>query len=553
MALEAVQAQAGHASIESTRIYLHLADDWLAAQYRKAAEVIDAQVFADHPMPTVAGSAAGDCGERAAAAAHLGRAAARRPQIVATMRRYLEQIGCVLRPGSVNGADLALRSFAAFLVETAPEVTSDRAGDPPSRRGLQALAGQTARAEQDQAHHRDPGAPARARCGCSSSGSMSGAGTRHRPGCRCSPATCPARTTRCPRRSTTPPPRSCCAPPRPTSGCWSGSPSRCCCAPGCGSASSPTCAADAVVQIGAGPWLHVPVGKLREDRYLPLHPQLVDADRRLPHRPRPAPDHPLLLPRENGRATGPAHRHPVPQQGRRRSRTAAHPPPPAAAHPGHPGHQPRHAPGGDRRDARPPQHGHDPALRQDRQPHRRRRVLRRHRPGRRPLRPGRAAARRRHRTQDGPAAPRAPPTPRQRLLHPTTRAGLRLRVDLRDLHASSRPASSSDPPCKPNTTTPQPRTRPGRQSSSPPCSPPSDGTHHDPTTAPPHPARRAARTPRRRRQRDRPRRSHRDPRPTPHPLLARRHRRPTPRPGQPAPPKPTGSCPTPSPRPATRG
>ena len=35
MALEAVQAQAGHASIESTRIYLHLADDWLASQYRR--------------------------------------------------------------------------------------------------------------------------------------------------------------------------------------------------------------------------------------------------------------------------------------------------------------------------------------------------------------------------------------------------------------------------------------------------------------------------------------------------------------------------------------
>jgi integrase len=49
MALEAVQAQAGHASIESTRIYLHLADDWLASQYRKAAEVIDAQLFADKP------------------------------------------------------------------------------------------------------------------------------------------------------------------------------------------------------------------------------------------------------------------------------------------------------------------------------------------------------------------------------------------------------------------------------------------------------------------------------------------------------------------------
>jgi integrase/recombinase XerD len=55
MALEAVQAQAGHASIESTRIYLHLADDWLASQYRKAAEVIDAQVFAAHPVATSTG------------------------------------------------------------------------------------------------------------------------------------------------------------------------------------------------------------------------------------------------------------------------------------------------------------------------------------------------------------------------------------------------------------------------------------------------------------------------------------------------------------------
>lgn len=44
MALEAIQAQAGHASIESTRIYLHLANDWLAAEYLRAAEAIEAQV-----------------------------------------------------------------------------------------------------------------------------------------------------------------------------------------------------------------------------------------------------------------------------------------------------------------------------------------------------------------------------------------------------------------------------------------------------------------------------------------------------------------------------
>jgi site-specific recombinase XerD len=41
MSLEAVQAQAGHRSIESTRIYLHLTNDWLAAEYRRAAELID--------------------------------------------------------------------------------------------------------------------------------------------------------------------------------------------------------------------------------------------------------------------------------------------------------------------------------------------------------------------------------------------------------------------------------------------------------------------------------------------------------------------------------
>jgi integrase/recombinase XerD len=47
MELEAVQAQAGHASIESTRIYLHLSDDWLASEYRRAAERIDADATAE--------------------------------------------------------------------------------------------------------------------------------------------------------------------------------------------------------------------------------------------------------------------------------------------------------------------------------------------------------------------------------------------------------------------------------------------------------------------------------------------------------------------------
>jgi integrase/recombinase XerD len=45
MAMEAVQAQAGHRSIASTQIYLHLAKDWLASEYRRAAEAIEAQAL----------------------------------------------------------------------------------------------------------------------------------------------------------------------------------------------------------------------------------------------------------------------------------------------------------------------------------------------------------------------------------------------------------------------------------------------------------------------------------------------------------------------------
>jgi integrase/recombinase XerD len=58
MALEAVQAQAGHRSIESTRVYLHLANDWLAEQYRQAAALIDADAAAVAEMLAVQEAAA---------------------------------------------------------------------------------------------------------------------------------------------------------------------------------------------------------------------------------------------------------------------------------------------------------------------------------------------------------------------------------------------------------------------------------------------------------------------------------------------------------------
>ncbi len=45
MELEALQAQAGHRSIETTRLYIHLANGWLAEEYDRASAVIDAEVF----------------------------------------------------------------------------------------------------------------------------------------------------------------------------------------------------------------------------------------------------------------------------------------------------------------------------------------------------------------------------------------------------------------------------------------------------------------------------------------------------------------------------
>jgi site-specific recombinase XerD len=46
MSLEAIQAQAGHRSIETTRLYLHLSNDWLADEYQRAAELIDVSMLA---------------------------------------------------------------------------------------------------------------------------------------------------------------------------------------------------------------------------------------------------------------------------------------------------------------------------------------------------------------------------------------------------------------------------------------------------------------------------------------------------------------------------
>ena len=44
MPLEALQHQAGHRNIETTRIYTHLSDEWLTGQYVTAMAAIDADL-----------------------------------------------------------------------------------------------------------------------------------------------------------------------------------------------------------------------------------------------------------------------------------------------------------------------------------------------------------------------------------------------------------------------------------------------------------------------------------------------------------------------------
>ncbi len=223
-----------------------------------------------------------------------------RPQIVATMRRYLEQIGCVLRPGSVNNADIALRAFVCFLLETAPEVTSTaqitRRHIEDYKPWLAARPGQNkARVTTATLAHR--------------LGTLRMFFVRiDEWGWHEAPARVPMFPGDLPRQDHPLPKalddaaaakllRAAQAQPRLLIRVTIEVLLR----TGLRVSEFTALTADAVVQIGAAPWLHVPVGKLREDRYLPLHPHLVVLieEYRTAHVPT---GHPLLLPRENGRA-----------------------------------------------------------------------------------------------------------------------------------------------------------------------------------------------------------------------------------------------------------
>lgn len=341
--------------------------------------------------------------------------AAAAPTMTATMRRYLEQVGCVLRPASVAATDGALRSFAVFITGDYPQVhavaqlqrshvehykrwlTGDeaRAGLSATTRSLRLGALRMFFLRALEWGWED--APSRPLL------FLGDLPPRDRPLPKALDDTDAGKFLRAAQ-----------AQPRAIIRVVAEVLLR------TGLRVGELCALqrDAIRQANDGHWLHVPVGKLHDDRYLPLHPTLVTliGDYRAAHVPA---THPLLLPREDGRALDRAC---VTRMLNRIARAARI----GHVHP----HQLRHTlatqaktgheHGSDRRAARAPQPGHDPPLRADRRRHRRRRLLRRRRQSRRPL-PAAPA----HHPGRRTAPPGTGPPARQRLLHPTPPARLR--------------------------------------------------------------------------------------------------------------------------------
>jgi site-specific recombinase XerD len=126
MAIEALQAQAGHRSIASARIYLHLGADWLAGEYKRAAQAIEPGWGGDRPVSAVPAA-------QPARDPQTGRQQklfsweeifARAPQMATTMIRYLDQLRVSARPATLGAYDDALRMFAGHITSVDPSCRS---------------------------------------------------------------------------------------------------------------------------------------------------------------------------------------------------------------------------------------------------------------------------------------------------------------------------------------------------------------------------------------------------------------------------------------------
>ena len=123
MAIEAVQAQAGHRSIVSTRIYLHLSIDWLAEEYAKGMEAIR-DIDGGGPMRPPQRQLRSRRRGGARWSSPGLKTARRAPVMVATMASYLDQLGVSARPTTVGATEQMLRHFAGQVTEADPTCAS---------------------------------------------------------------------------------------------------------------------------------------------------------------------------------------------------------------------------------------------------------------------------------------------------------------------------------------------------------------------------------------------------------------------------------------------
>lgn len=131
---------------------------------------------------------------------------------------------------------------------------------------------------------------------------------------------------------------------------------------------------DAVNIMGNEPWLRIPVGKLHNDRFIPLHPHLVDLIAEYQ-----ASDGPFTPGRLLCGAEGPLNRYAVDRWvkiDRPAGRDRPRPPPQTQAHARDPSRQSWHVDRSDRRPPRTPIVGHDHTPRQDLEQSRHRRIRR---------------------------------------------------------------------------------------------------------------------------------------------------------------------------------
>ena len=221
------------------------------------------------------------------------------PGIADVMVRYIEQIACLLRPGSVTGTDLDLRSFATYLIEYHPDVSTVAAIGRPQIEGYKPWL--AARPGQNKPK-------------------LTPATIAHRLGVlrmffvRIDEWGWPEAPPRVPMFHGDVPIQDHALPKALDDAAASALLSAAQANPrqlvglsvefllrtGLRVREYTSLAADAVVLIGDTYWLHVPVGKLHQDRYLPLHPRLVGlvGAYRAAH---VTPGHDLLIPYENGR------------------------------------------------------------------------------------------------------------------------------------------------------------------------------------------------------------------------------------------------------------